>query len=263
MRIPTRLVLYTAITVALASCDSAPGLNPENTPAPSVSGLLYSPTFVDLSMVSPQDTVGGVVPVTIDISVSVSDSDDNLRSVEYLLQSPLLGAPVIDQQDFTSSGSGQYGLSTVVEIPVGAIGLYTVLVFATDEAGNISNQVRGLLNFGSSEPFGTAPVVEMVEASPEPAIPGQVLQMIATVSDAEGLNNILEVLISTENLSNLQMLDDGGVGGTGDAIAGDGRFTASFGIPADQPPDTTEFFVQAFDRNGLSSEIVSKEVAVQ
>lgn len=263
MRIPVRFILVTAVAVVIASCDSAPGLQPANTPAPSVSGLLYSPTFVDLSSVSPQDTVGGVVPVTIEISVSVEDGDDNLRSVEYLLQSPLIGAPVIDQQDLSANGAGQYNVSTVVEIPVGAVGLYTLLVFATDDAGNISNQVRGLLNFGSSEPFGTPPVIEMVEASPDPAVPGQVLQMIATVSDAEGLSNILEVLISTGNLTNLQMLDDGGVGGTGDATAGDGRFTASFGIPADQPPDTTVFFVQAFDRNGLSSEIVSKEVTVQ
>ncbi len=261
MRFPTRLVGLIVFATVIGSCDTAPGLQPENTPAPKVSDLSYTPSFIDLSQVAPQDTVGGVVAVDFNIIVTATDFDDNIVSVEYLLQSPLLGAPIIDQQELTSSGGSSFSVTSTVEIPTGAVGLYTLLVFAVDGAGNISNQVRGLFSFGSSEPFGTPPVIEAFEAFPEVVSPPATLKMVATVSDAEGLSNIREVLISTEGLSNLQMFDDGS--SLGDDVAGDGKFTASFNVPAGQPADTTIFYVQAFDRNGLSSEIVSKEVRVE
>ena len=252
------LVLFAA--VLLASCDSAPGTRPPLSPAPEVRELAYSPTFVDLSLILPADTL---VSIQIDASVMVSDADDNINRVEMLLRSPLAGEPIIANELLRNDGSGQYSLSTNVEFSVGAQGLYTILLFAVDEAGNLSNQARGLINFGSSVPFGTPPVIQMIEAQPNPAVPGQTLKMIASVSDAEGLSNILQVLIATTNppTDGVNMFDDGS--SRGDEVSGDGRFTASFDIDANQPPDTTIFYVQAFDRNGLTSEVDSLEVRVQ
>ncbi|NND70830.1 MAG: hypothetical protein HKN43_04570 [Rhodothermales bacterium] len=263
MRLGITQLLALSLLFFVAACDSGPGTTPISTPAPVVSELSYSPSFFDLSLVLPADTVGGIVSVQIDAAVSVSDSDNNIDRVEVLLRSPLDGEPVILLEPLQSAGGGVYSISESVDFSIGALGLYTILVYAVDDAANISNQVRGLINFGASQPFGTAPVIQMIEALPDPAVPGQTLKMIATVSDAEGLSNILEVLIGTTNppTDDFPMFDDGA--SSGDDVAGDGRYTASFSIPANQPPDTTTFYVQAFDRNGLASEVASREVRVQ
>ena len=246
--------------VLLASCDSAPGPPDPLSPSPEVSALVYSPTFVDLSLILPADTL---VSIQVDVTLTVSDADDNIERVEMLLRSPLAGEPIIANELLENIVGSDYSVSTIVEFPVGAQGLYTLLIFAVDDAGNLSNQARGLINFGSSVPFGTPPVIQMIEAAPNPAVPGQTLKMVATVSDAEGLSNILKVLIGTTNppAEDFNMFDDGA--SSGDDVSGDGRFTASFSIPPNQPPDTTTFYVQAFDRNGLSSPVDSLEVRVQ
>ncbi len=260
MRVSFRVGIALFLSTWLISCDSAPGPIAPPSPIPKVSDLSYSPAFIDLSLILPTDTV---ITVQISASLTVVDEDDNIQRVEYILRSPLEGEPVISNDVLLSSGGGRFEVDADVEFQVGAQGLYTLLVFAVDDAGNLSNQARGLINFGSSVPFGTAPIIEMIEAEPNPAVPGQTLKMIATVSDAEGLSNILRVLIGTANppADDFSMFDDGST--SGDVAAGDGKFTAAFGIPPTQQPDTTMFYVQAFDRNGLSSAVDSLEVRVQ
>jgi hypothetical protein len=79
------------------------------------------------------------------------------------------------------------------------------------------------------------------------------------VSDPDGLNNLLSVVVRTPNGSELEMFDDGA--SLGDEVAGDGRYTATFDVPQAEP-GTFTFEFQAFDRFGLSSEIVTRDVTV-
>lgn len=240
-----------------AACDSAPGAGELNVvQAPVVSDLAFSPSIVRLDQLPADQVTDGVAQVTLNIEADVV-ATAGVEAMNYVVQSPLAGEQAIAEGTLTRA-SGIYSGSVVVPLPVAAPGLYTLLVYATDARGQLSNELRGSIQVLSQG--GGAPVIEAVEASPNPLTPPATLVLTAVVSDPDGPTNISRVEVTTPNASVAQLFDDGV--SRGDPVAGDGRFTATFNVPSASPGVQT-FSFQAFDRAGLASEVVTLDVTIQ
>lgn len=256
MRVRICMMLLALVGAAglWAGCDSAPGAAEERGLPPQLSDFSYSPPAFSLAEA---DTSSAVVQLPISMAVTARDADDRVTEVVWVLQSPLYGSRAVEAGRLQFQGDARYSAEAVIEIPRGEIGKYTVLVYALDEAGLKSNEMRGLINFIGS---GRPPVIEKVEADPPVVRPPVTLFLIATVSDPDGLSNVGRVVGQTPNGFTFEMFDDGE--SKGDEEAGDGRYTASFEVP-NATPGTQTFTFQAFDRSGLSSEIFSFDVTIE
>jgi hypothetical protein len=246
-------VLVCGLILALAACDVAPGPRPAGEHPPRLTDFSYSPGQV----IGSSGETAGPVPVSLTIAAQASDPDGDLDHVAFVVQSPLPGRPAIATGRLDAAGAGRYETTTSIQLPAAEIGVYTIIVYAVDRSGLSSNQFRGSLIYSAE---GSPPVIERVDADPEVVRPPTTLRLIATVSDPDGLANISRVVGTAPNGSQFQMYDDGR--SSGDDVAGDGRYTASFNVPSATPGIQT-FRFQAFDRAGLSSEIVEKQITVE
>ncbi len=255
---------------SLAGCDSAPGVDGPDGSPPVVSGFSFSPAFVDLATLPSEQQTDTTAIIPFSVQVAARDEDGDLESVNFVVQSLVAGEPPILQGEMTAIGIS-YGAEATLVVPKGAIANYSVLVYAVDAAGQISNRSRGLVRVTSSA-VGGPPIIESVEVDPpvvRPGATGTTFRLIARVSDPDGLANILRVDGTAPNGSPFNLLDDGV--SFGDETAGDGRFTARFDVPpscdvASPPcvsPGTQTFLIQAFDRSGLSSEVFEQEVTIE
>jgi len=242
----------------LASCDSAPGIYDSVGVPPRVANLSFSPDSVVFENLGPDDIIGdSVALIDLSMDVRVVDDDNDVDSVLYVVNSPFDPFTPLVRGVLVSTGSGTYHADKRVAIKRGNEGRYTLVVYAIDAEGNLSNQARGILDYSLGT--GRAPVIESIEA-PDSILPPTTLRLIAVVSDPDGLGNIARVVVMTPNGSTFDMYDDGKT--LGDETPGDGRYTARFDVPSAEP-GTFTFRFQAFDRSGLSSEIVSKDITVR
>lgn len=242
----------------MASCDTAPGPTPDFGTPPELSSFSLSPTFVQFETLPPSQREGDSIAVfPLDLQVRVQDPDNDLDSVLYVIQSPFDTITPFKQGRLRLE-NGLYVGRPQLRIPRGSTGLYSVKVYAVDSRRNLSNQVRGLLNFAILEGSGSPPVIESVEA-PDAITPPTTLIFVAVVTDPDGLTNIQRVVVYTPNGSEQNMFDDGS--SQGDPQAGDGRYQARFDVPSATPGVFT-FGFQAFDRAGLASDTVFKDVQV-
>lgn len=246
-------LLVCGLILALAACDAAPGPRSIDEQPPLLSDFSYSPGQV----LGSADDSAEPVPVSLAISTRASDPDGDLDHVSFVVQSPLPGRAAVATGRLESVGAGQYETTASITLPGGEVGVYTVMVYAVDRAGHASNHFRGSLIYSAE---GSPPVIERVDADPEVVKPPTTLRLIATVSDSDGLANVSRVIGTAPNGFQFQMYDDGR--SSGDDDAGDGRYTASFDVPA-ATPGVQVFRFQAFDRAGLSSEIVEKQITVE
>ncbi len=233
----------------LSACDTALEPDVERNAPPEVSQLAFSPDTV--TAVS-----GDSSSVELEMQVTATDAEQDLDRVRYSLLPPARNADPVAEGALTRHGGDLFREVTTVRLASGAIGRYTLLIYAVDAAGQISNQLRGgIVLTGEGEP----PVIEEVIA-PEEVNPPTELQFIAVVSDPDGLENIAQVIVLTPNGQRVSLLDDGQ--SSGDEFADDGRYTATFDVPEGITPGTQTFFFQAFDRFGLESEVVAVDVTV-
>lgn len=241
----------------LGGCDATPGpVDPEGQ-APSLSNLSFSPSNVILGQIPPEQIEGDLVRVPVSFRVEVADPDGDVDRVAYAIQSPIASRSTLASGTLDGAGNGVYRGNVDVRLPKGEVGTYTLLLYAVDQEGRLSNQVRGSMRFFAE---GSPPVIEQVEAFPEVVRPPTTFRLVATVSDPDGLGNISRVVGTTPNGSTFDMLDDGV--NFGDEVAGDGRFTAQFDVPAATPGVQT-FTFQAFDRTGLASNVVEKQITIE
>ena len=239
-------------------CDSAPGvMDTEGTP-PVVDDLEFSPDVVVFEFLPDEQIIGDSIAVfDVDISASAFDIDGDIDSVGYVVNSPFDPFEPLKTGTLSRIGTGsRYAGTARLRILRGNTALYTLIVFAVDSEGQVSNQVRGLIDYQLGT--GSPPVIVAVEGPAEIRPPVQ-LTLVAVVTDPDGLGNIARVVVTAPNGSQFDMVDDGQT--FGDTVAGDGRYTARFDVP-EAEPGTFRFQFQAFDRQGLASEIVTKDITV-
>ncbi len=247
-----------AIGALCIGCDSVPGTDPSDAVPPRITSFSFTPNDVDISALPPEQRTDSTALIPLSIQVTATDADGTVGAVVFILEGLAPEDPPVLEGLLRPVGA-EHRLDTTLVLSFGAVGNYPLLVFAVDTDAHMSNRARGVLRFNSSVPIGGPPVIEDVEADPEIVRPPTTFRLIATVSDPDGLENILKVSGTAPNGLEFQMLDDGAVG---DDVAGDGRFTAQFDVPAANP-GTQLFRIQAFDRSGLASAVFEKEVTIE
>ena len=248
-------VLAVGILV-LSACDQAPGLLDDTGAPPELSDFSFSPH----QFIAPPGAGNPNVVIPLSMEVTVRDADNDVETVSFVV----FGDETIAEGVLDSGSGGRYAGRSDVIVPASEIGVYTVLVFAEDREGMLSNQVRGMMHVSAE---GAPPVISMVVAPetlrrPGPGEPARLLELIAVVSDPDGLANIASVEfwnVATPG-TKIGMFDEGT---HGDAEAADGRYTRVVQITSSNEPGVTTLAFQARDRAGLLSDIVEATVVVE
>jgi len=246
-----------AAGVIFTACDTTPGARDLDNLPPQLSELDFTPRVVDLGTATVDN---GEVDIAFTVSVRAEDAYDDLDSVSYVVRPPLRSSEPSARGVLEPSGGGLFTANATLQLAAGLPGNYTVVVYATDRLGQLSNQVQGNLLLDDSNATGSPPVIDAVVSIPEPINPPTTLFVVATVSDPDGLVNILRVEITTPAGDTFSMFDDGEQ--LGDQVAGDGDYTAAFDVPAGVPEGVQTFEIRAFDRNGNQSEVVEHPVTI-
>jgi hypothetical protein len=252
------------------ACDTAPGPSDPDAHPPVVSDLSYAPQAVLVDQLPPSQIVNGAAQVSLSLQVSVRDEDGDLAAVQFVVQPPGLDSTPVAAGDLQAQGGSVYTATVPLSLPIAAVGNYTVVVYATDATGQLGNEVLGTLSLVAS---GGPPVIEQVEMPdrvqrPAPGQPPVLIPIIATVSDPDGLANIARVAFTPQGGTAIQLCDDGpevacgGVSDSGDAVAGDGRFTITVQLENTNAPGVRTFDFQATDRTGLTSNVVMRTITV-
>ena len=252
--------LVFAVGLVLSACDSAPGTEVSESLHPVVSDLRYSPSGVTLGSLPTEQVAEDSIRFDLSVSVRASDPDGEVREVAYAVQPPNAGLTIASGQLVPRSG-GRYGMERRLSIPAGLVGKYTVLVFAVDDTGRMSNTLRGSISYAAQ---GGAPVITEIIADPDTVRVDRdsLLTLTAVVDDPDGPANVARVIVATPNGLEFPMFDDGAT--AGDEVAGDGRFNARFENVNLATPNTTQVFTfQAFDKSGLASEVVEKAIRIE
>ena len=242
-----------ALLLTLAACDTAPGPQPLDARPPVVSEFAFSPDSVFFDDVV---TGGDSAAIDLVISARIEDPDGgSIDRVAYVVEGQFEGT--IANGSLEADEDGRYAATVPLLLGRGQRGRYTVLVYAVDDDGLLSNQVRGLFELAG---MGLGPpVIDAIDAPVEFQQPGT-LQLIAEVSDPDGLEDIarVEVDFPAPFAATFELADDGQ--SAGDETADDGRYTATFEgvqLPSDfETPYDLALTFRAFDRDGLASEDV-------
>ncbi len=242
--------------LALGACDQAPGPLDHTDSPPALSEFSFSPQ----EFIAPlgDDPADAVIPLSME--VTARDPDQDIAAVSFVV----FGDTTLAEGLLDYGNGGRYTGRSDVTIPAGELGAYTVLVFAEDREGMLSNTVRGTLLVSGD---GSPPVIHAVSAPDTLHRPAEgedpvLLEIAAVVSDPDGLSNIAAVEFwNTERPGDrIAMLDDG-VGG--DAAAADGRYTRIVQIESSNNPGIVTFAFQARDRAGLLSNVAEAKTVVE
>lgn len=258
-----RIIPFLVCALFLVGCDSEPGFdNPTGRP-PVVSNLSFTPEVLDVRSLDGSQVQDGMVDVQVDVAVEVTDQDSELDRVVFVLRSPVQGQEALAFQTLSRGDFNAYAGSFTIAFDTGLIGDYVIEVYAIDADNLLSNRVLGTLSIqNDAEP----PVIEEIigpDTIQRPASGTAQEQLVAVVSDPDGISNIANVLFwNVESPANtFSLFDDGQQGG--DEVAGDGRFTVTIVISSTNATGTNTFAFQATDRSGLTSEIVEKDITVE
>ncbi len=254
----------TLVAALLVGCDQAPGVEPPGGDPPVLTEFEFGPHSVALGDPDVEED-GDQVRFAVTMRVNVVDPDGDVERVAYVVRSPYAGRTPISNGELALASGSQYAGTATVSVPRGEVGVYTVLVYAVDETGSLSDNVRGMLTFsGQSEP----PVILEVSAPDTVRRPLEgedpaVLRLSATVTDPDGLSSISEVVFwNVERPSSvIEMADDGE--SFGDEFANDGVFTRTVQIESGNAPGETVLAFQATDRSGLKSNVVERTIVVE
>ncbi|SHK58977.1 hypothetical protein [Rhodothermus profundi] len=255
----------------LWGCDALPGAPSLEGRPPVVSELSFTPDSVDFNTLPPAQIQGDTAFIPLSIAVRAHDPDGQVVQVAFVVQAPLSTPEPVATGTLEAIGGDRYAGQTILRLHRAQVGPYTVLVYAVDNEQRLSNQVRGTLWFWAT---GGPPVIEAVQVPdtlrrPAPGEPPVVFQVVARVSDPDGLENILRVELRVNEGAPILLCDDGskgicgGIPNSGDAVAGDSLFTMTLSLAHDNVPGTYTFAFQAIDRTGLTSEEVRRHVVVE
>lgn len=265
----SQAALVLAVLV-LAGCDSAPGTVPVDAVAPVVEDIRVSPDVLAL------DQIGGggdTVTASITVSADVSDENEDLSTFFVVIRSALSGQVPLAQAEVPIPGSGR--VQTVLDLTVSRAesGRFTVSVFASDTRGHLSNVAYHVIDVtASSEP----PIIVAVDmpdrvARPAAGEPPVSISLVVEADDPDGLDNIAFVQVVVNGGTSLRLCDDGGQGvcnagfgaSSGDAVAGDGRFTLTIQLESSNAAGTNTFEFSVVDRSGLRSGVEVRTLVVE
>ena len=264
------LLLTAFLVLAVIGCDNAPGVQDPLAAPPVVSDLDYTPRAVQVDNLPASAISGDNVLVTIDISARAVDADGDVDRVAFVIQSPVGATEPIAEGELLAGAGSRFSTRAEVTFPKALTGPYVLIVYASDKRGYLGNELRGTIELTAT---GNPPVIEEIIAPDRiqrPAVgePAATMQLIAVVSDPDGLANVARVEVRFDGGSPLLLCDDGGQSqcnpgfGSADATAGDGRFTLTLQVNENNTPGPRTLEFIATDRSGLQSEAVTRVLTI-
>ena len=267
-----------AICVAvglLSACDTTPGPEALEERPPVLQDFSFSPQRLVYALLPEYQIVGDSVAVPLKISVVAHGPDAPIERVRFVVQSPESPSDPILQGSLDPAGGGVFEAATTFNISALEVRTYTVLVYAVDQAERLSGEARGLLEYVRAFTPGSPPVLEDVIAPdtlrrPAAGQPNASLLMVAQANDPDGRTDVekVEFWNISAPASRFLMCDDGGAracGGSpnsGDALAGDGKFTLRVLISSTNALGVNTLVFQATDRAGLMSETQTRDIVI-
>lgn len=254
-----RLFALLGAALAFAGCDSSTDGQPLDPSAPEVSDFEFSPSRVVFDEVVENDSAN------VDLAFSIRASDDSeVEQVRYTVVwqfAPPQTQPAASG-NLEPNGDGTYTGSASLRLGRDERGVYSVLVYAEDRDGLLSNQAFGTFTLGG--PGLGPPVIEEISGPaefqlPAAGAPPNTLRLVAAVTDPDGAKNVARVELRPPAGGLITLYDDGRT--LGDTEADDGLFTAAFQI-AEAEPGPQTFVFRAFDRDGLAGETVPFTVTI-
>jgi len=252
----------------LAGCED-PGtgtLDPRGNP-PFLKDAAVTPDSINLGSLTPGPS--GLLAIAL-ATVRVTDPDRGgvlTATVEvYPLanEPPRASAALRDDgvAPDATAGDGIYSARVQFQVTESDAGRFRVRFSAVDELGLRGNAIERPLVLARPKP-NSPPVLSALIAPDTvtlPATGSSLITMSVAVSDSDGYGDIRDVyfrnLDSPSNPTQRFFLkDDGGAGtpSSGDATAGDGRFTIIIQLPNTTPRRDYHFAFQANDAQGDTS----------
>ena len=268
------LLSVALMSFALLSCDKIP------------DGIV-EPQSVDYNIVG-ISAPNAVVYLPSDSTVIASVSISNFLTVDrvWCKVTSVDGKLIISNQTIMNDngivsssgdqikGDGIYSAKFVMG-KLNPNGKYQIEFFVED---NVRQSPENLTKVGAhifsynNNQQNLAPVISN-ENFPLGITIGQKFSFSVTAVDPNGYNDIDSVyyklyrpngalVVNSQGISKFQLFDNGNVTDNGDVTAGDGIFTAILTIPIGQPTGTWRFELQARDRGGKFSNIISRNLQV-
>lgn len=268
------------VLMTMAGCEDSPvGTVDVDLTVPVVSSPVVTPDSIYIDALTPQN---GRYPISAVVSVHVA-SADGAPTVTATVVRPGSTDAVAEitlrddgvNPDQTARDS-TYTAQLAFTIERARAGRYRVRFQATNGSGAISNILERALKLGrrNSPPFLRS--VEMPDSISVPVNDTLRVQFTATVSDSDGLADIREVAfrrIAPPDPTKFFMKDDGGreppvnIGGilvgSGDDVAGDGRYSFLIPITPSAARRTNVFLFQAVDSFGDTSRSIIDSLSVR
>ena len=235
--------------LVLAACDDTPGAPDPFGDPPSITAFSVLPETVEALGTDPAVTIEPTLAVTVMGGSGAVTLRALVRGVD--------GDGLVAEVEETATSDGRVELRPAFTVPRGAVGAYEITVTAEDASGRIGDRASGVLTFTS--PSLGAPEVTETLAEPatiaRPASGAVVVTLLADTADPDGEANVAYVELREEGGGVFARMSDDGTGasGSGDAQAGDGRYTVRLRVSAAIPTGEYRYNVVAVDRTGLES----------
>lgn len=269
------LPLLLAAGLIFSGCDSTPGPAPLHVHPPVLENFSFTPRRVVYALLDEDRIVGDSVRIPLNIQVSVETRETPIDRVHFVVQTQESIAEPLAAGILSSLGGSSYTGSLELTLSALNVTTYTVMVFAVDQAGQVSGEARGTLEFVRIFEPGSPPVLEELiipDSLQRPASgsPARSLSFVARVSDPDGLQDVVQVDFwnVTAAGTRIVMCDDASLGAcgsseeSGDVSAQDGLFTRRVFVSSENALGTNTLVFEAIDRAGLKSAQLSHTIVI-
>ena len=267
--------LLLATGLFLAGCDSTPGPARLDLYPPVLENFSFTPQRVVYALLEDDQIVGDSVRVPLTMQVSVLTRETPIDQVHYVVQTEEFGTEPLVRGVLTSSGGSAYSGSIELTFSALDVTTYTVMVYAVDQASQVSGEARGLLEYVRVFDPGKPPVIEELiipDSLQRPAAgsPSRSLSFVARVSDPDGLQDVARVDFwnATAPGTRIEMCDDGSLRPcgssqeSGDISAQDGLYTRRVFISSENALGENTLIFEVIDRAGLRSAQASHRIVI-
>jgi len=243
---------------------------------PVLDNFDFTPKSLIYALLPPDQIDGDSIRVPITISVTARSQGAQVSEVQYVvlpastLEEPLESGVMAPQEN------SRYEQTFTLTLSALELSTYTIFVYAIDENGQTSGEVRGSLRYFRSFDPGSPPMIDSLAVPdtlqrPAPGEPAIGVLLVAAVSDANGPSDIATVEFWNINSPAVRfpMCDNGGLtpcgvsSDSGDLAANDSLFTRRVSITSGNAAGTTTLVFQATDRAGLQSAEHTRDIVIQ
>ncbi len=268
------LILFALLSIPLLSCDKIP------------DGIVDVRTvdFKVLAITAPTSVSYSTADSTFNTSVKIENTESissvwcKISSLDGTLliqsQAPLYDDGNLSLHGDQTKGDGIYSTKFVMG-KLTPIGKYQIEYFIEDNINHSPDNLKkiGTHIFTFNPGQINLPPVISDENFPLAVNIGQQFTFSVKAFDSNGPNDIDSVyyklyrpngtlVINSQGISKFMLFDDGNTSVHGDLTAQDGIYSAVLTFPSGQPTGTWRFELQAKDRSGKLSNIISSNMMV-